>query len=216
MSSALKRTAMAAAVIGALSCAPPAIASTARPDVPRQRQTPTSAPADGSRPTGRPAFGGGHALAGPQATAAAAWLTNDQARAALTALLLTPAALYPSVLPARLEGAGVQLDTSDGYTVIWDRGATVDQQVGFVALTRAQRSTLHSDLQVSRRRGHRPRRVRVGDRSVWHLCGHVCGYAWEQDGRYYGVFGVYYAADETGSMVASDERAIIRSLQPLV
>ncbi len=49
---------------------------------------------------------------------------------------------------------------------------------------------------------------------VWRLCGHVCGYAWIEQRRYYGVYGIYYVGDEKGRTVARHQRTLIRKLEP--
>lgn len=144
--------------------------------------------------------------------------TDAEVRAQIKGLDLSPAMLYPSQLPSRLLDADAELSTDGNLVVSWDRGAvsdTDDNRVGYMSLTRAPRSQLAEDLRIVRRRGYRPRRVRVAGRRVWRLCGHVCGYAWIQSGRYYGVFGIYYVGDEDGQTLDRDQRSIIRRLAPL-
>ncbi len=124
--------------------------------------------------------------------------------------------LYPTVVPSRLADAEMRLVTEPGIAVVWDRGRTRDVRIGYVQLLRRQRGALRDDLRTARSGGYRPRRVRVGRRTVWRLCGHICGYEWIEDGRAYGVFGIYYIGDENGSTVARDQRSLIRALAPLV
>jgi hypothetical protein len=57
--------------------------------------------------------------------------------------------------------------------------------------------------------------VRVGSRQRWFLCGHVCGYAWVQDGRTSGVFGIYYYTERSDAAVERDERLLISRLRHL-
>jgi hypothetical protein len=90
-----------------------------------------------------------------------------------------------------------------------------DNRVGFISLTRLPRGQLADDLRTSRSRGYKPRRVRLRGRRIWRLCGHVCGYAWIEQGRYYGVYGIYYVGDEDGQTVSRDQRRLIRNLRPL-
>ncbi len=154
------------------------------------------------------------------ATAApTAWADTDaEVQDRLRGLDLAPPMLYPSALPARLEEADVALSTEAGISVVWDRGrvsSTDDNRVGYIGLNRGHRSQLREDLRTARSRGYRPRRKRLRGRVVWRLCGHVCGYAWIEQRRYYGVYGIYYVGDEEGRTVARDQRALIRKLQPL-
>jgi hypothetical protein len=126
--------------------------------------------------------------------------------------------LYPASLPARLAAADVTLSTDAGIAVVWDRGQVSSEgnnPVGSIGLYRRPRNRLREDLRVARSRGGTPRKVWVGSRQVWRLCGHVCGYAWIEQRRYYGVYGIYYVGDETGSIAARDQRTIIRRMRPL-
>jgi hypothetical protein len=43
----------------------------------------------------------------------------------------------------------------------------------------------------------------------------LCGYAWIEQGRYYGVYGIHYVGDENGSTVRRDQKQLIRSMRPL-
>lgn len=70
-------------------------------------------------------------------------------------------------------------------------------------------------MRTVKARGSRPVRTRIGSRSVYHMCGHVCGYEWHQDGLTYSVFGIYYSGDDTGSIVARDELATAARLTHL-
>lgn len=135
--------------------------------------------------------------------------------AELRALQLDPPMLFPTALPARLRDADAELSTDSGVVVSWDRGEAGGNRVGEMTLSRGSRSQLAQDLRTSRSRGYRPRRTKLGSRTVWRLCGHVCGYEWSEQGRTYGVFGQYYVGDEDGQTVARDARALIKRLAPL-
>lgn len=144
--------------------------------------------------------------------------TNAHVRQTLRELQMDPPMLYPSRLPTRLRHVDVTLSTDAGISVSWDRGAvsrTDNNRVGEIGLNRGPRSWLAADKRTARSRGYRPHKVHLRGRTAWHLCGHVCGYAWIERGRYYGVYGIYYVGDENGKTVARDERRLIRSLRPL-
>lgn len=144
--------------------------------------------------------------------------SNAEVRDTLRELDLDPPMLYPNALPSRLGDADVTLSTDAGIAVVWDRGQVSDSdnnRVGYIGLYRAHRKHLRQDLRTARSRGYPPRRVRLRGRPVWRLCGHVCGYAWDERGRYYGVYGIYYIGDEDGRTVSRDQRRIIRKMRPL-
>jgi hypothetical protein len=143
--------------------------------------------------------------------------TNAEVQQQVRELKLSPLMLYPTRLPSRLANADVTLSTEGELSVAWDRGSAPrgHNQVGAIGLTRGPRSQLRDDLRTSRRRGYRPRRVALGRRHPWRLCGHVCGYAWVENSRYYGVYGIYYIGDEDGQTVDRDQRYLIRHLRPL-
>lgn len=144
--------------------------------------------------------------------------SDEEVQETLRGLQLDPPMLYPSALPPRLRDAEVSLFTEAGIAVSWDRGtvsAEDDNRVGFIGLSRSEPSQLRRDIRSARSRGYRPRTVRLRGRRVWRLCGHVCGYAWIERGRYYGVYGIYYVGDESGATVARDQRTLIRALRPL-
>jgi hypothetical protein len=126
--------------------------------------------------------------------------------------------LYPSTLPSRIHQADVTLSTDQGISVVWDRGTlspTDDNRVGYISLNRGDRSQLHADLRTARSRGYRPRRTTLRGRRVWRVCGHLCGYAWIEHRRYYGVYGIYFVGDEEGRTLARDQRTLIRALRPM-
>ena len=144
--------------------------------------------------------------------------SDEEVRATLVELDLSPPMLYPSTLPSRLIDDKASLSTDRGVVVVWDRGAVShgdDNRVGYISLTRGPRSFLRGDLQSARSRGYKPRKVRLRGRTVWHLCGHVCGYACMEQNRYYWVYGIYYVGDERGRTVARDQRTILRCMQTL-
>jgi hypothetical protein len=142
--------------------------------------------------------------------------TTASVRAQIRALELSPAMLFPTRLPSRPNNANASLDTSSYLTVLWDRGSLSNgYKIGYTSLARADRSELERDFATARRDGYKPRRVKVGKRYVWRLCGHICGYAWLEQGRTYEVLGIYYIGDEYGQTVAAAQRQIIRSLAPL-
>jgi hypothetical protein len=139
---------------------------------------------------------------------------RDHARA----LELSPPMLYPVSLPSRLVDTDVTLSTDNGISISWDRGRVSpsdNNRVGGISLTRGPRTQLAVDLRTARSRGYRPRRVGLRGRPIWRLCGHVCGYAWIEGGRYYGVYGIYDVGDGNGQTVARDQRLLIRNLRPL-
>jgi hypothetical protein len=149
------------------------------------------------------------AMSGASAFAA----TNEEAREEVAGL--DPAALYPRALPPKLEDADVDFESKGAaFSVTWDRGCCADDEgtrIGYIALSRAGKKQLKRDLEFSRARGFRPRKVTVGDRTVWYLCGHVCGYEFTR-GRYsYGVFGIYYAESERS--VEKDMRRVLKALE---
>jgi hypothetical protein len=80
---------------------------------------------------------------------------------------------------------------------------------------RARTSQLRSDLATARARGSHPRRVRIGSRRVWRLCGHIRGFEWREQGYTYFSLGIYYKNDAGGDLVARDERTLIASLASL-
>ena len=98
----------------------------------------------------------------------------------------------------------------------WDRGCCADDEgtrIGYIALSRAGKKQLKRDLEFSRARGFRPRKVMVGERTVWYLCGHVCGYEFTRGKYSYGVFGIYYAESERA--VEKDMRRVLKALEPV-
>lgn len=138
-------------------------------------------------------------------------------RSSLRGLGLIPAPLFPTTVPSRLRGSDAQLRGTERFTVTWDRGTAEDGlPIGFVSFGRAKASQLRSDLATARARGSHPRRVRIGSRRVWRLCGHLCGFEWREQSYAYFSFGIYYKNDAGGDLVARDERTLIASLESLV
>ena len=125
-----------------------------------------------------------------------------------------PGALYPTQLPERLQNADVTLSRHGHlYSVLWDRGIRNGRPRGYVSLSRNQSGALHEALTVSRRRGFHPRKVTVGTRRVWFLCGHICGYEFVSGQYAYGVFGFYYNPHDRRDL--RDMRFVLKALQPL-
>jgi hypothetical protein len=141
-------------------------------------------------------------------------MTNADARDELHRLDIDPTPLYPTSLPSRLQRADVSLTTSGGYSVTWDRGATVDQRVGYVELQRRRYGALRHDLRMVRTRGQTPRRRTIGRFHVWKLCGHICGYEWHYQHRTYSAAGIYYVNDGQ-RQVYRDMRVLVRRLRVL-
>jgi hypothetical protein len=149
------------------------------------------------------------------APAAAGAMTPQAARAKLRVAGLHPAPLYPFRLPAAVRSSHASVSiTARQFSVVWDRGCCSAPGLnrGYLSLGRAGYGQLGSDLSVSRSRGFAPRRVRVGSRRVWRVCGHICGYDWQEQGFTYQAFGIYYA--KLGSE-ARDLRIIITRLRRL-
>jgi hypothetical protein len=159
------------------------------------------------------AFGCAVAFAIVPASAAMAAGTAD-VRSSLRGLGLVPAPRFPTAVPPRLRGSDAQLRGTESFTVTWDRGTAEDGlPIGFVSLGRAKASQLRSDLATARARGSHPRRVRIGSRRVWRLCGHLCGLEWREQSYTYFLLGIYYKNE---AIVARDERTLIASLESLV
>ncbi len=138
-------------------------------------------------------------------------------RSSLRGLGLVPAPLFPATVPPRLRRSDAQLRGAERFTVTWDRGTAEDGlPIGFVSFGRAKASQLRSDLATARARGSHPRRVRIGSRRVWRLCGHLCGFEWREQRYTYFSLGIYYKNDAGGDLVARDERTLIASLESLV
>jgi hypothetical protein len=150
---------------------------------------------------------------GAVAVSAAAAFADTNTAVETRLARVEPSALYPTRLPERLQDADVSLSRhAHLYTVIWDRGLDRGRPRGYVDLDRSYASSLRVQLAQSRRRGFHPRRVMVGTRRVWYLCGHICGYEFVS-GRYaYGVFGFYYTRERKDER---DMRAIVKALQPV-
>lgn len=137
-------------------------------------------------------------------------------RSSLRGLGLVPAPLFPTTVPPRLRASDAQLRGTERFTVTWDRGTEDGLPIGFVSFGRGKASQLRSDLATARARGSHPRRVRIGSRRVWRLCGHLCGFEWHEQSYTYFSLGIYYKNDAGGDLVARDERTLLASLAPLV
>lgn len=150
---------------------------------------------------------------GAVAVSAAGAFADTNAAVETRLAQVEPHALYPTRLPQRLHDADVSLSLrAPLYTVTWDRGSDGGRPLGYVDLARSYASHLRVDLAQVRRRGFHPRRVVVGTRRVWYLCGHICGYEFVS-GRYaYGVFGYYYTSDRRD---LRDMRVILKTLKPV-
>ena len=140
--------------------------------------------------------------------------SSGSTRARLQALRLRPPALFPAALPSRLADATSVLVGKDHYTVFWTRHRHGQGPTGYFKLTRGSPTQLSGYLATSRRLRVRPRRQRVGSRDRWYVCAPLCGYAWTQTGRTYGVFGDYKGTGAKTALLA-DERALIRRLHPI-
>jgi hypothetical protein len=138
----------------------------------------------------------------------------------LYALYLDPVPLFPTTLPKKLRGHDVDVELmhdedADRYSVTWTLPPKDDGSYrGYIELSRNPKRQTAALLTSVRRRYGKPKRVTVAGRKVWHVCGHRCGYLWNQDGRSYGVFGIYFTGDPKGRKVARDQRALVRALAP--
>lgn len=142
-------------------------------------------------------------------------VTPAKARAELVAANLAPTPLFPSSLPARLRGAGAELRvTGPHFRFDWHRRLAGNKYGGSLSLDRHTFNDLKEAFEYVRSRGGPPPRAeQVGSRRVIFLCGHICGYYWNEQGFSYSVAGQYF--DDPKGADFADMRAIIRSLQPL-
>ena len=154
------------------------------------------------------------ALATAPTSAAVPGGTPDEGRAELVAADLQPTPLFPRELPLRLASAGTEVELiDDSFEVSWARRLAGDTYGGSISLSRQPEDALDELIENNRVRGDPSHVEQIGGRRVLYLCGHVCGFAWLEDGFTYGVFGQYFqdprGADER------DMRAIVARLAPL-
>lgn len=137
----------------------------------------------------------------PQAVAQA---PLDGMRQKLARAELSPSPLAPSTLPALLVGSAGSTETERSnftMTFTWIQSGVRNA----VTFGRADPGRLKEDLQRAEARGSTPESEDVAGRAAYYICGHLCGYAWSQDGHTYEAFG------RTGQSTG-EERATLRSL----
>jgi len=119
--------------------------------------------------------------------------------------------LFPTQTPARISSVQPTFTAERGgsWSLVWqladrsylevDRGPASDYR-------RILRQARHQSVVA-------PRKLRVGERTVTRVCGHVCGLMWRQEGSTLSLWGAYYKAGEKA--LEADMRAIIPRLRPV-
>jgi len=119
--------------------------------------------------------------------------------------------LFPTQTPARISSVKPTFMAKRGgsWSLLWQ---LADRS--YLEVDRGPPGEYRRILRQARRQSVvAPRKLKVGERTVTRVCGHVCGLMWRQEGSTLSLWGAYYSAGEKA--LEADMRAIIPRLRPV-